>query len=104
MDHLTLSKEEHASVRAAAAAIGSASPYDDFEAFLVDAYQVIAALPSDVLRRLISYGTDPRSYGALVLSNLPIDSPVPPTPLDGRTSTAKSTFISEACILAVSLV
>jgi L-asparagine oxygenase len=104
MDHLTLSKEEQASVRSAAAAIGSASPYDDFEAFLVDAYQVVAALPSNILRRLVSYGTDPRSYGALVLSNLPIDAPLPPTPLDGRASTAKPTFFSEACILAISLV
>jgi L-asparagine oxygenase len=104
MDHLTLTAEEQTSVRAAAAAIGSASPYDDFEAFLVDAYQVVAALPKHVLRRLISYGTDPRSYGALVLSNLPIDDPLPPTPLDGRASTTKLTFISETCILAISLV
>jgi L-asparagine oxygenase len=104
MDHLTLSHREQETVRAAAAAITAGSPYDDFEAFLAEAYRVVAAMPSQVLRRLISYGTDPHAYGALVVSNLPIDIPLPPTPLDGRASSAKQTYVSEACILAVALV
>jgi L-asparagine oxygenase len=103
MDPVILSDEEKAALRQAAAAVRSASPYEDFETFLAHAYQVVAALPGPVVRHLIGYGTDPRSYGALVLGNLPIDDPLPATPLDGRASRDKQTFVSEACLLAVSL-
>jgi len=103
MERLMLSEDQKAPLHRAAAAIGTTSPYEDFETFLADAYQVVAALPRPVVRKLIEFGTDPRSYGMLMLGNLPIDDPLPATPLDGRPSKEKDTFVSEACILAVTL-
>lgn len=103
MERVTLSDEEKAAVRHAAAAVRGASPYEDFEAFLAEAYQVIAALPRPLVQTLVRYGSDPRPYGGLVLTNLPIDDALPPTPRDGRACRDKQTFVSEACLLAVSL-
>lgn len=104
MKPVVLNDDERETVRRAAKELIDVNPYEDFEAFLANAYQVVAALPQQAVRRLIEYGTDPRAYGALTLRNLPVDEPLVPTPTDSRRNPDKDTFISEACLLAVSLV
>jgi len=78
------------------------SPYADIEEFLASIYPVFAALPAAVLRRLLAFGRDPGQFGVLHLSGFPVDENLPPTPLDGRRSSQKQTFLSEASVLGIS--
>jgi L-asparagine oxygenase len=103
MEQVTLPDSATPAVRAAYEALGPTSPYDDFETFLAGVYPAVAAFPLDLRRKLTEFATDPRAHGALVLHNLPIDERLPDTPLDGRPSKEKQTFLSETSILAVSL-
>src|SRR5260370_4322636 len=72
------------------------SPYDDIEGFLLSIYPVFAGLPQFLFQKLANFRNDPRSYGALLVRNLPIDAHLPPTPPDGRPVTDKDCFTREA--------
>jgi L-asparagine oxygenase len=99
MDTVSLSADENAALRDSLLEVGS--PYDDLEQFLLFIYPVFARLPSRILERLFRYRNSPSEYGALQLENFPIDAELPPTPTDGKRSTRKRTYISEASILGV---
>jgi L-asparagine oxygenase len=103
MERVTIPDAAMAMLRRSATAVQPPSPYDDFETFLAGVYSIIPALPPSLLRKLVKFGNDPHEYGALLVSNFPIDENLPTTPLDGKPSKEKQTFVSEACALAVSV-
>lgn len=77
------------------------SPYDDYQKSLRQLYRVFSQLSENVLEDLFSFREDPTSPGALLLDNLPIDEVLPPTPVDGRARTGKTTFHSEFSLLGI---
>ncbi len=102
MDTMDLPETDKTALRESLDALDLSSPYEDFEGFLTAIYPVFATLPRPVRQRLGAFRNDPRAYGAMVLRNLPIDDDLPTTPLDGRPSKDKKTFVSEACVLGIS--
>ena len=102
MERVDLPEPTTTALRESLERLTLSSPYDDIETFLTAIYPVFATLPPSLLQRLSAFRNDPKAYGALVVGNLPIDDDLPPTPLDGRPSMDKKTFISEACVLGIS--
>jgi L-asparagine oxygenase len=102
MDTIDLPEAGRTALRESLEALEPYSPYEDLEGFLAAISPVFARLPQPVLQRLGAFRNDPRAYGAIVLRNLPIDDDLPLTPLDGRPSRDKKTFVSEACVLGIS--
>jgi L-asparagine oxygenase len=80
---------------------GLSSPYDQVEEFLITIYPVFAGLPREILGKLFDFRNNPESYGALLLKDFPVDDELPLTPLDGKRSTDKKTFLTEACALGI---
>jgi alpha-ketoglutarate-dependent taurine dioxygenase len=66
------------------------------EAFLQDAALLAASLPRDKRRQIQSFARFGNQSGVLLLSGLPVDKVVPPTPLDPCGPTDKPTHRSEA--------
>ncbi|WCK56609.1 TauD/TfdA family dioxygenase [Aneurinibacillus sp. Ricciae_BoGa-3] len=56
-------------------------------------------LPKRLVEALLRFRRKPNPYGVLLFRNLPTDSMLPPTPMDGRFSAAKNSFYSEYCLL-----
>ena len=77
------------------------SPYEDIESFLIDLQPVFTSLPPEVRRPILEMRRSPDGPGALVVRNLPIDAPLPPTPRAGGRATEKTTFISEASLIGI---
>lgn len=99
MDRIALSPSQKAELSDALR--GLSSPYEDIEEFLLSIYPVFARLPREVLRKLFHFRNDPKAYGALLLENFPSDDEIPPTPLDGKRSPEKKTFLTEGCALGI---
>jgi L-asparagine oxygenase len=101
MDTMVLPEESRTSLKASLQTLALHSPYEDLEGFLTTISPAFASLPPRLRERLRAFRNDPRAQGAMVLRNLPIDDELPPTPLDGRPSRDKTTFVSEACVLGI---
>ncbi len=101
MDRVELPASAKTALQHSLDTLGLGSPYDDIETFLTAIYPMFSVLPHSVLQRLSAFRNDPRAYGALILGNLPIDDELPPTPLDGRPSKDRKTFVSEASVLGI---
>ncbi len=82
---------------------GIRSPYEDFDAFRIAVYKAFCTLPDDILAHIFRYRRYPESPGFIYLRNLPRERPLAPTPTDGRPHTRKSSYISEACVVGISL-
>ncbi|MBX7147055.1 MAG: TauD/TfdA family dioxygenase [Alphaproteobacteria bacterium] len=78
------------------------SPYKDLENFLLDIYPIFANLPKGILKEIFHFARFPDSDGVILLKNFPVDSTLPPTPMDGYPSMMKQTFVTEACLLGLS--
>jgi L-asparagine oxygenase len=102
METMVLPEVSTTSLRVSLQTLDLGSPYGDLEGFLTTISPVFASLPQPMREHLRAFRNDPRAYGAMVLRNLPIDDELPPTPLDGRPSRNKKTFVSEACVLGIS--
>jgi L-asparagine oxygenase len=98
----------------------SGSPYDNVDQYLSLLHSsFISHLPSKFLEEVSfnpllffsniylfqvrKFREEPDAPGAMVVRGLPIDHFLPPTPLDGDRSKEKTTFVSEASLLALSL-
>jgi len=80
------------------------SPYEDVEAYLSSLHSsFVSHLPGNILHEIRVFREDPAAPGALILKGLPLDPSLSPTPSDGDRSKEKSTFISEASLLGLSL-
>jgi len=65
------------------------------------AFQAALQLPKRVLSALMEFRLRGNDWGTLLIKGLPIDSPLPLTPKDGRPSPEKTTRISEGVLLSV---
>lgn len=99
MESIALTPSQQAGL--ADALYGLPSPYDDVEAFLLTIYPIFAQLPKEVLRKLFTFRSDPRTHGTLLLENFPTDVSLPPSPSDGKRCRDKQSFVSEACALGI---
>jgi len=80
------------------------SPYENADSYIPLLHRAfVAQLPVDVLLQIRTFKEDPKAPGALLFRGLPVDHPLPATPLDGGRSKEKKTFTSEAALLGASL-
>jgi L-asparagine oxygenase len=73
---------------------------DRASAHLLQAFA--AELPTDLLQHILDFGRHVAAPGVALVTNLPVDSKLPPTPTDGRPSKIKQTFVAEAVVLGLS--
>jgi len=71
------------------------NPYEDPEAFLVEAELKSHELPAEIRRRLIDFRRNGNEHGVLLVKGLPADPFVPATPRDSKRSFSKQSFVSE---------
>lgn len=70
-------------------------PFSDIERFLQFAELMFQELPRTVRQQINHFRKHGNEYGCLLISGVPIDNPLPPTPPDSRRSKEKKTFVSE---------
>lgn len=76
---------------------------DDVGVLLAHLLQCSASLPTDLLGRALAFRASPTAAGALLITGLPIDRDLPPTPSDGAQPPYKPGAISECAILSVAI-
>ena len=78
------------------------SPYAHFNIHRTASFEVMSSqLPQSVRDAIRNFHSDNQGPGVLLIQGLPTDPALPMTPMDGRRSTLKSTFISEACLIGL---
>jgi L-asparagine oxygenase len=75
----------------------------DTEQVLADLIAFNALLPPVARRQLLFFRASPYAPGALLITGLPIDHDLPPTPAEGASGPLKSGRISELSILTVAV-
>jgi L-asparagine oxygenase len=76
---------------------------DDVESALAELLGAAALLPIDLRKQLLRFRAAPDAPGALLITGLPIDGDLPPTPTDGAQPPYKPGRISEFAILSIAL-
>ena len=79
------------------------SASDDVETVLAELLGAAALLPVALRKQLLRFRAAPDAPGALLVTGLPIDHELPPTPVDGARPPYKPGQISECAILTVAL-
>lgn len=79
------------------------NPYSETEAFLLDCEMRADEMPRTVRRSLLEFQVRSNAEGVLLLRGLPIDPGLyrTQTPLDGKRSLHKTTYVSERCLAMV---
>ena len=77
------------------------NPVADIDRALLELYRSFAELPDEVLGPIRNFGCCPSAPGAMLVRNLPVDPALPASPIDGRPSPHKSTFVSECVVLGL---
>ena len=79
------------------------NPYSDMEAFLLDCEMRADEMPRAVRRSLLEFQVRSNSEGILLLRGLPIEPGLyrTPTPVDGKRSPEKTTYVSERCLAMI---
>src|SRR5690349_3274918 len=62
-----------------------------------------AVLPVDAVRRLLEFRSSPYASSAMLITGLPVDDDLPPTPADGGPVRGKPGQISECAILSIAV-
>lgn len=75
----------------------------DPETLLARLVQVSATLPLDALKCLLRFRAEPQAPSALLLTGVPIDEDLPPTPTEVAPGRFKPGFASECTILFVAI-
>ncbi|KAB1145275.1 hypothetical protein F7R91_19040 [Streptomyces luteolifulvus] len=73
----------------------------DTEQRLAQLLASCSILPIEVLRELLFFRASPYASNAILISGLPIDHDLPPTPADGAPEPVKQGGISESAILTI---
>jgi len=74
------------------------------EDYLAQLYQkFLAKLPPTVIKTIRTFREDPNNSVALLLRNFPVDANLPPTPSDGKRNLEKTAYVTEGCLLGISL-
>lgn len=79
-----------------------ADPAGDVDDAMARTHQIFARLPLPVLRAVLDFGRHVDMPGVMLLSNLPADPDLPPTPVDGGPCAGKPTFVAEGVLLGLS--
>jgi len=74
------------------------SPYEDFTKFFGEMASLRIQLPTGLLSILGEFRSQANFTGILLLRNMPIDSVLPESPVDGKHSPLKTTFVSESSL------
>lgn len=82
---------------------GLPDPARDTELALAGLVQTATVLPIQALRELLAFRGDPRAPAALLVTGLPIDDDLPPTPVGSRPGPAKPGCFSDLSILFVAV-
>ncbi|NEQ26550.1 MAG: hypothetical protein F6K28_47480, partial [Microcoleus sp. SIO2G3] len=79
------------------------NPYSETEAFLFDCEMRADEMPRTVRRSLLEFQVRSNTEGVLLLRGLPIEPGLyrTQTPMDGKRSTQKTTYVSERCLAMV---
>ncbi|WP_244826485.1 MULTISPECIES: TauD/TfdA family dioxygenase [unclassified Caballeronia] len=59
-------------------------PHGNYSKALASLYRVFATLPDGLLFEIFQFGRDPSSAGVMLIDGLPIDDPLPATPVQGQ--------------------
>jgi L-asparagine oxygenase len=73
------------------------------EQLLARLLQACSILPVDTVRHLLAFRASPYADPALLITGLPVDDDLPPTPVEGAPEPAKNGQISESAILSVAV-
>jgi L-asparagine oxygenase len=83
-------------------AFASLLPFSgDGEQLLTQLFQACCLLPAETLRQLLSFRASPYADPAVLITGLPVDDDLPPTPAEGAPEAAGNGRISECAILSV---
>jgi L-asparagine oxygenase len=77
-------------------------PVEDIDRSLARLRVVFAGLPIEQLQAVLDFGRHVDTPGVAMVRNLPVDPDLPPTPVDGRPSAEKRTFVAEGVLLGLS--
>jgi L-asparagine oxygenase len=72
------------------------------EPFLASVFARIGSLPADLISALLKFRVDPDDTGILLISGMPVDAPLPPTPISAPPP-GKPTSLSEASVLTIAM-
>jgi L-asparagine oxygenase len=78
------------------------NPVDDVDRSLTCLHVIFSQLPIALLQEILDFGRHSDTPGVMLVRNLPADPELPPTPVDGRPSTQKKTFVAESVLLGLS--
>lgn len=84
------------------ALVGFPNPVADIDNALARLHVVFSRLPIDQLQAILDFGRHADTAGVALIRNLPVDPVLPPTPIDGRPSRDKQTWVAEAVLLGLS--
>jgi L-asparagine oxygenase len=77
-------------------------PATDIDRSLTYLHVIFSQLPVDQLQEILDFGRHSDTPGVMLVRNLPVDSELPPTPVDGGPSRQKKTFVAESVLLGLS--
>jgi L-asparagine oxygenase len=75
----------------------------DTDLFLARLLQTTCLFPVDFLKDLLAFRASPHAPGVLLISGMPVDADLPPTPTDGARPPFKTGSISECSILSIAI-
>jgi L-asparagine oxygenase len=75
----------------------------DLEGLLAGLLQAASQVPRDFLRQLLWFRASPQAPGALLLTGMPIDEDLPPTPTKPAHRPFKTGHVSECAILFIAI-
>ncbi|TDE57790.1 oxygenase [Nonomuraea mesophila] len=77
-------------------------PTSDLDDAMTRTHQIFARLPLPLLRAVLDFGRHVETPGVMLVSNLPNEPDLPPTPVDGGPCAGKPTFVAEGVLLGLS--
>jgi L-asparagine oxygenase len=77
--------------------------FPDVEELLADLLPVAGLLPREARRQLMLFRASPFAPGAILITGLPIDRDLPPTPAEGVPEPIKPGLVSDLAILAIAV-
>ncbi|KAF2720002.1 Clavaminate synthase-like protein [Polychaeton citri CBS 116435] len=78
------------------------SPYTSLKSHCVASSAAFFSLLSPLhIAEILDFHTSPSAPGVCLITGLPTDPILPPTPIDGNGTPDKQTFVSEGCLLGI---
>ncbi len=79
----------------------SSNPYENFQRFTAQAMRCISMMDADSIQSIRDFAMNPCAPGAMIVSGLPTDPQLPPTPLDGERAPERASYVGEAVLLGL---